>query len=695
MTGIDELPPARRTYIVLALVTTVMAALSAFAVRVGWSSGAGLHTTFEACSTLLAASVGTLALVRYYSRRITPYQILGAGFLATAVLDGYHLLATSEWFAASLPSASTNVMGWSWTSGRLFNGLVLWLAYWAWRREQRLGESARLSDRRYYWAAALLVVVAFLVIATVPMPTIYGRGWISRPIELVPAVLFAGALAGYWLKQRESRLAFDSWVMLSAVLGLASQAFFMAASHVPYDASFDGAHLAKLGSYGVVLVGLLLSVHATYKRVDEAADKLRQSNERLHEEIRERKAKADQLREAKEAAEAANFAKSQFLANMSHELRTPLNSVIGFANILGKNKKGNLGSKELYYLERILDNGKHLLGLINDVLDLSKIEAGRMEFEISEVTIQDLVPQVLAQFESLVKDRDLRLCVDIPEDLAPVRTDEGRLRQVLVNLIGNAVKFTESGSVTVRVVATGAQAARLDVIDTGIGIPAGRVDAVFDSFTQAENGTDRKYEGTGLGLAISRTLCRELGHDLMADSVEGDGSTFSILLSGDAVPPQHGRTSPQAELFSGDEPRDEIDLLTSGALAGRLVLIIDDNMDSQTLIRHYAEETGCRAMICGSGAEGLELARRHEPDLILLDLMMPDMDGWEVLRRLKTEPPLASIPVAIVSIVGTENESRLTEAAAVLDKPFERAELFATLNRLLAEEPDERLERSA
>ncbi|NKB88393.1 MAG: response regulator [Acidobacteria bacterium] len=686
--------PAAGSHRVGALAATI-ASLGLVALALptaAWMSGSGLHTTLEACATLLAAAVGTLSLVRYYSQKITPYQILGAGFLAVALLDGYHLLATSTWFAASLPSAHTSVMGWSWMTGRLTQGLVLWLAYWAWSREQT-GQSP-ISDRRYYWATGLLVVAGFLVIATLPMPTAYGRGWFAQPLELVPAVLFTGTLAGFWRKQRVAAQSFDFWLMVSLVFGAAGQAFFMATSQSPYDAAFDLAHIVKLGSYGVVLAGLLLSVHATYRAVDAAADQLRDTNLQLQEEIQERKARATELREAMEAAEAANLAKSQFLANMSHELRTPLNSVIGFANILGKNKKEHLDKKELYYLERVLDNGKHLLGLINDVLDLSKIEAGKMEFEIAEVKVQDLIPQVLAQFESLVRDRDLKLCVDLPDELAPIRTDEARFRQVLMNLIGNAVKFTETGAVTVRVVSTGQQVARVDVVDTGIGIPAERVEAVFDSFTQAENGADRKYEGTGLGLAISRTLCRELGHDLMADSVEGDGSTFSVMLAGDAAPPRHGSIS-AAVIFHGQDEETTRDPVENGELAGRLVLIIDDNQDCQTLIRHFAEETGCRALICDSGADGIELARRHRPDLILLDLMMPDMDGWEVLRRLKSEVPISRIPVAVVSIVATDNAANLKTAAAVLDKPFERAELFDMLHRLLADADAERLEATA
>jgi PAS domain S-box-containing protein len=240
-----------------------------------------------------------------------------------------------------------------------------------------------------------------------------------------------------------------------------------------------------------------------------------------------------ELRAAMTAAESASTAKSQFLANMSHELRTPLNSVIGFSAFLLKNKSGALQGTDLTYLERIQANGKHLLGLIDQVLDLSKVEAGEMKLQLSPVEIGRLVLDTVDQLKGSVGDRPIALQADIPEGLAPLDTDADKLKQVLINLLGNGLKFTERGSVTIRVAADERtrRPVRIDVIDTGIGIPADRREVIFQAFQQAENSASRKYGGTGLGLSISRSLCRLMGFRIRVESEVGRGSTFSILLT--------------------------------------------------------------------------------------------------------------------------------------------------------------------
>jgi signal transduction histidine kinase len=257
---------------------------------------------------------------------------------------------------------------------------------------------------------------------------------------------------------------------------------------------------------------------------------LQVQNAELEDRVHERTA---QLEAALETANAANRTKSDFLARVSHELRTPLNSVIGFTNVLMKNKSGNLRPQDIAYLERIGSNGKHLLGLIDDILDLSKVEAGKMELEMGTVMLEDVIYETLEELEGKFIGSTLVPRVSLPPVLVPIQSDAAKLKQVLVNLLGNALRFTEAGMVKVAVIADPAthRPQRIDIIDTGIGIPADRLTAIFEPFEQAQGDTSRKYGGTGLGLTISRALCEMMGYKLEVVSEEGVGSTFSIVLS--------------------------------------------------------------------------------------------------------------------------------------------------------------------
>lgn len=386
--------------------------------------------------------------------------------------------------------------------------------------------------------------------------------------------------------------------------------------------------------------------------------------------------RSHELEVALRAAEAANEAKSNFLANMSHELRTPLNSIIGFGNILLRNTKENLRPQDVTYLKRITANGSHLLTLINGVLDLSKIDARQMQLDLTSVDVAALMYESLSELEPQAELREVALLAEIPA-VGFLHTDRSRLKQIILNLLGNAIKFTHAGTVTLRVIPdsrTGL-AARIDVIDTGIGIAADRIDAVFEAFQQEDTTTSRQYGGTGLGLTITRSLAHLMGWEITVQSEAGVGSTFSVHIA------RRDRPTEQVARYSGD-----IRLaVTEATLAhgGRpfRVLVIDDEFDARTILKDQLEELGCEVATASGADEGIALARRMRPDLITLDIMMPRKNGWEALRELKGDRELRDIPVVIVSLIAREKRGRLLGAMDFIEKPVTRETLSEVIRR--------------
>jgi len=378
---------------------------------------------------------------------------------------------------------------------------------------------------------------------------------------------------------------------------------------------------------------------------------------------------------ARDAAEDANRAKSQFIANMSHELRTPLSAVIGYSEML-EEEAGDIegGDVLMKDLQKIGANARHLLSLINDVLDLSKIEAGRMETHAEDFEVSTLVQETVATVQALMDRKGNTLEVVVPEGIGPMHSDQVKLRQGLINLLSNASKFTEEGRVTLTVEAGRDAMGRRDVsfrvADTGIGMSPEQVAKLFTRFTQADSSTTRRFGGTGLGLAITRAFCTLLGGTIDVRSEEGKGTTFTIR-----VPMDMRTTGPEAaaeEVLPGHPE--------AAGTAG-LVLVVDDDPASRELLSRFVVRDGFAVRCAHDGAEGLRMARELRPTAILLDVMMPRMDGWSVLSALKADPELAEVPVVMVSIVQEKALAVSLGAADYLVKPVQWHRLRTVLDR--------------
>jgi signal transduction histidine kinase/DNA-binding response OmpR family regulator/putative methionine-R-sulfoxide reductase with GAF domain len=388
-------------------------------------------------------------------------------------------------------------------------------------------------------------------------------------------------------------------------------------------------------------------------------------NARLFREIAE---KGKQL-------EVASQLKSQFLANMSHELRTPLNAIIGVTEMLHEDAVDLKLDDQLEPLERVLRAAKHLLALINDILDLSKIEAGKMDIHVESFAIAPLIEDVVQTIGTMATKNGNKVVVDVASDLGTMRADQTRIRQALLNLASNANKFTERGTVTVaarRATEAGREWVTMAVTDTGIGLTKEQMGKLFQDFVQADASTTRKYGGTGLGLAISRRFCQMMGGDIAVTSEPGRGSTFTIRL-----PAEVGVVQPAAAV------REAVTARSGTAASGApTVLVVDDDQTVREVIERHLTREGFAVVTASGGQEGLRLARALRPAAITLDVMMADLDGWTVLAAIKGDPELADIPVILLSIVDEKKRGYALGATDYMVKPVDRARLSGVLRNI-------------
>jgi len=438
-------------------------------------------------------------------------------------------------------------------------------------------------------------------------------------------------------------------------------------------------------------------------RLEAQQAELEQTNAHLEAQGLDLERQRDALRAAKQTADRANATKSEFLANMSHELRTPLNSALILARLLADNRGGNLTDEQVRYAETIYSAGNDLLVLINDILDLSKIEAGGVQTDIEPVPPERLAAELRPVFEPIAREKGLTFLIELAPGLpATVPTDAHRVRQILTNLLSNACKFTEHGEVVLTVSRVGPRVA-FAVRDTGVGVPPEHLESIFEPFRQADGTTSRKFGGTGLGLAIARELARLLGGDIEVASVAGRGSTFTLALpmvgpaatgrppapsvarpgvAGERPPAPTAPPRPLAEASNGSATGSATDVARSHP--GRLVLAIEDDPAFARILTDLVRQLDFDCVHATTAREGLMLARELVPQGILLDVGLPDGSGLSVLERLKRDPATRHIPVHMISVDDLRQTAMELGAVGYALKPVQHAELVEAIRRLEA-----------
>jgi len=450
-------------------------------------------------------------------------------------------------------------------------------------------------------------------------------------------------------------------------------------------------------------------LRAQQEEMEVVNEELEEKNELLERQKREVELARREIADKAEDLAMASKYKSEFLANMSHELRTPLNSLLILARVFADNRDGNLTDDQIESARVIFNSGTDLLGLINDILDLAKIEAGRVDLQLSNVSLRSVATGIMESFQHIATDKGLELKATVgPDAPTDVVTDKKRLDQIIKNLVSNAIKFTEHGEVAVSIglppshmkpsdrLPNWASVIAISVQDTGIGIERDKHKLIFEAFQQAEGGTSRKYGGTGLGLSITRELVQLLGGEIRLASEPGEGSTFTVLLPlrapGSAAPsiPRDQTSHQDAEAASSSssaraslteiEPvEDDRDNL---AASDTVILIVDDDPNFAQILANQCRNKGFKALVASSGEEGLKLAESYLPKGIILDIRLPGMDGWTALEMIKENPKTRHIPVHIMSAVEPNVSALRKGAIGFLSKPIDKAQLDAALQKI-------------
>ena len=630
-------------------------------------SGAFTHTIFEWSAFMAALFTVFLAFNHYSITRDVTTPVIGIALFCAGAMDAFHTLAADRLIEAT--AANTDLIPFTWAVARIFNAAIMLVGVSLFL-VKRPEMSARQGVRLVLGMSALFGVIGFGIIqycatsANLPQ-TQFPDAFITRPYDVVPLVMFLFAgLVVYPLFYKAHPSLFAHALILSAIPEVIVELHMAFGSTALFDSNFNAAHFLKIFAYLVPFLGLSLDYVRTYQKEQRYSAELQNAHQALN-------VKSEVLIKTITELEQTNRYKSDFLASMSHELRTPLNSILGFSEVLIRRSSAERSEKETGALKTIHRNGKHLLGLIDDILDLSKIDAGKMTFKKENLSVIELLDLLESQLISLVGDKDLALIIIRPEQDILFDSDEIKIMQILLNLGSNAIKYTESGQVTIAVRLQSESLSEEQLVisfkDTGIGISEANQNNLFSEFGRADDVKLKGIQGTGLGLLITKRLVELLGGSIELDSIHGQGSEFRIYLPGARL----ANVVAESGIWESDQ---------------FVVMAVDDDLDALEFLSMAFEDVGIMVISISDSRSVAELCQQSLPSVVCVDLQMPRKDGVDLIRDLKSLACLKNVPIVVVS-GHMERYQEATEAGAesFLVKPCDQGMLISHIENVVLE----------